>query len=176
MDVAMPPAFPLEDFRAFGVAASRFFPDLLSDEDLSDPLEKRRHFDWSWQAVRYRYRICAECNDDFKTLLANASESWRSGWGDEELNYRLERCIYIFFMSALSVFDSFGFALYFLGSVLRHSGFTDVSEPKNITLRATIKAYEATFPQAALTQQLRDLTQDPEFRTIAAFRVPLPKV
>ena len=32
---------------------------------------------------------------------------WAAGWGDEELTYKLERCIYTFFMSGLSVFDSF---------------------------------------------------------------------
>jgi hypothetical protein len=38
------------------------------------------------------YRICAECNDEFKALRANPGE-------DEELTYKLERCIYVFFMS-----------------------------------------------------------------------------
>jgi len=65
MDIVMPPAFPEKEFRAFGLAASKFFPALLSDEALFDPLEKKRQFDWSWQAVRYRYRSCAECQDEF---------------------------------------------------------------------------------------------------------------
>jgi len=56
MDITMPPAFPETDFRAFGIAATAFFPSVISDEALFDPMEKRRHFDWSWQAVRYRYR------------------------------------------------------------------------------------------------------------------------
>src|SRR5438270_8513013 len=115
MDIVMPPAFPENDFRAFFTAAARFFPELLSSENLSDPLERRRHFELSWQAVRYRYRICAECNDEFKSLLSKASEHWREWGADEELNYNLERCIYIFFVSGLSVFESFGFCLYFLG-------------------------------------------------------------
>jgi len=38
----------LTDFRAFGLAATAFFPGILSDEALSDPQEKRQHFDWSW--------------------------------------------------------------------------------------------------------------------------------
>ena len=110
-DIVMPASFPETDFRAFGLAAA-FFPGVVSDEALFDPEEKRRHFDWSWLAVRYRYRSCAECNGEFKTLLDGASEMWKAGWGDEELLFKLERCIYVFFTSALSVFDSFVFCLY----------------------------------------------------------------
>jgi hypothetical protein len=133
MDIVMPSTFPESDFRAFGITANHFFPGLLSDEALSDPQEKRRHFDWSWQAVRYRYRCCAECSDEFKTLLDKPSEAWQSGLGDEELTYRLERCIYVFFMSALSVFDSFVFCLYFLGNAIRPPAFPDVANPRKIT-------------------------------------------
>jgi hypothetical protein len=66
-DIVMPASFPETDFRAFGLAANAFFPGAVSKEALFDPEEKRRHFEWSWQAVRYRYRSCAECNDEFKT-------------------------------------------------------------------------------------------------------------
>ena len=92
MDIKMPSAFPETEFRAFGLAATQFFPELLSDELLFDSQEKRTHFDWSWQAVRYRYRSCAECNDEFKALLDSSSEMWQARWGDEEMTYKLERC------------------------------------------------------------------------------------
>src|ERR1700757_4815739 len=126
---AMPFTFSDSEFRSFGIAAARFFPDLLSDEALYDPLEKRRHFDWSWQAGRYRYRSCVECSEEFKTLLDNPSQAWQSGWGDEELTYKLERCIYVFFLSSLSVFDSFALCLYFLGNAIQASAFPDVANP-----------------------------------------------
>ena len=61
----MPAAFPETEFRAFAKGASTFFPDLLSDENLYDPLARRWHFDRVWEAVRYRYRLCAECNEEF---------------------------------------------------------------------------------------------------------------
>ena len=56
MDIAMPPTFPETELRAFDVAPSTFFPALMSGESLFDPLEKKRQFDWSWQAVRYPRR------------------------------------------------------------------------------------------------------------------------
>jgi hypothetical protein len=57
----MPSGFPDTEFRAFGLAGHAFLPKILSDEDLNDPLERLRQFDWAWQAVRYRYRLCFEC-------------------------------------------------------------------------------------------------------------------
>jgi hypothetical protein len=79
MDFTMPATFPETEFRAFWLGASAFFPAVASDEALFDPQEKRRHFDWSLQAVRYRYRSCAEYQDEFKALLDNASDMWRAG-------------------------------------------------------------------------------------------------
>ncbi|MFI5092975.1 MAG: hypothetical protein ACHQIK_06000 [Candidatus Acidiferrales bacterium] len=166
----MPSSFPEVDFRAFGIAAARFFPGLVSDEVLYDPLEKRRHFDWSWQAVRYRYRSCAECSEEFKALVDNAGEAWNSMLGDEELTYKLERCIYFFFMSALSVFDSFALSLYFLGNAIQPTAFPDVANPRKITRAATHKALRAAFPQDTITGHLGSLQQDARFASIDAVR------
>jgi hypothetical protein len=170
MDIVMPPAFPDAEFRAFRSAAEKFFPALNSDEALFDSQEKRRHFDWSWQAVRYRYRICAECQDEFKALLANANDLWPAWSADEEQNYKLERCIYMFFMSGLSVFDSFAFSLYFLGHAMQPGAFPDVADPRKITRRATAKAYGAAFPQARITGLLTTLPDDPRLSTLDAVR------
>jgi len=166
----MPSSFPETEFRAFGIAATNLFPALLSDEALFDPQEKRRHFDWSWQAVRYRYRSCAECSEEFKELLDNPSEAWQAGWGDEELTYKLERCIYIFFMSALSVFDSFALGLYFLGNAINAAAFPDVANPRKITRAATHRAMSAAFPHDAITGSLASLGKDARFNTIDHIR------
>lgn len=170
MNFTMPSSFPETYFRAFGIAAAQFFPGLVSDEVLYDPLEKRRHFDWSWQAVRYRYRSCAECSEEFRTLLDNAGEAWNSMLGDEELTYKLERCIYVFFMSALSVFDSFALGLYFLGNAIQPAGFPDVANPRKITRSSTLKAMSVAFPQDAITGVLVNLRQDARFASIDAVR------
>jgi hypothetical protein len=170
MDIVMPPAFPETEFRGFGLAAQRFFPALLSDEALFDPQEKRRHFEWSWQAVRYRYRSCVECQNEFNSLVGNANAAWRAGLGDEELTYKLERCVYMFFMNGLSVFDSFTFCLYFLGNAIQPGDFPDVANPRRITRMATIKVFSATFPHAAITALLASLPRDARFGAIDAVR------
>lgn len=166
----MPSTFPDTEFRAFGIAAGRFFPGLLSDELLYDRLERRRHFDWSWQAVRYRYRSCAECSEEFKAVLDNASEAFVSGMGDEEITYKLEHCIYVFFMSALSVFDSFALCLYFLRDAIQPGAFPDVVNPRKITRTTTHKAMSAAFQQEAITVLLGSLSQDTRFASIDAIR------
>jgi hypothetical protein len=170
MNFTMPSTFPDTEFRAFGIAAGRFFPDLLSDEVLYDPLEKRRHFDWSWQAVRYRYRSCAECSEEFKALLGNASRGFVSGMGDEELTYNLEGRIYLFFMGALSVFDSFALSLYFLCNAIRPAAFPYVGHPCKITRATTHRAMSAAFPHDAITALLGSLRQDARFASIDAVR------
>lgn len=170
MDIAMPPSFPMDEFRAFGLTASSFFPKVHSDEDLNDPLYRRTGFDWAWQAVRYRYRSCAECAEEFKALLARPSESWVAGWGDEELTYRLERCIYMFFMGGLSIFESFGFCLYFLGGALQPGKFPHIATPQKITLAATSKAFTVACPNAGITGELAALLKTPEFTQIDNIR------
>jgi hypothetical protein len=170
MDIVMPPEFPDTEFRTFLRAANDFFLPLMREENLFDPQQKRRHFEWSWQAVRYRYRSCTECQDEFKVLLANASDAWRAGLGDEELTYKLERCIYMFFMSGLSVFDSLAFFLYFVGHAAQPGAFPDVANPRKITRATTAKAYSAAFPQARITGLLAALPDDPGFSIIDAVR------
>jgi hypothetical protein len=89
---------------------------------------------------------------------------------DEEQNYKLERCIYVFFMSGLSAFESFGFCLYFLGNILRPNNFPHVGKPRRITLAATAKAFTAAFPQASITHHLSELLHRPEFTAIDGIR------
>ena len=163
MDISMPSDFPLTDFRAFGLTAQKFFPKLLSDEDLNDPQERLRHFQWAWQAVRYRYRLCFDSSEEFSALLDSAGESWRKGGTDEELSYKLERCIYVFFVSGVSIFESLGFCLYFFGNALRSINFLYVAKPKKITLNATTNAFADSFPNANITQRLRELSKQREF-------------
>ena len=171
MDITMPAAFPERDFRAFGIAAATFFPSADSYEAEIDPQQKRVHFTWSWQAVRYRYRSCFECNEQFKALLDDeASDWWKGGGSDEELTYKLERCIYQFFTSGLSVFDSFAFCLYFYGNALKPDAFPDVANPRNITRSTTAKAFNAAFSDAAITGLLAGLSKDTRFSTIDAVR------
>ena len=167
----MPAAFPSRTFRAFGIASARFFPRVLSDEYLSDPVHRTTQHQWSWQAVRYRYRTCSETADEFQVLVASGDEGWRVGMAqNEELTYKLERCIYIFFLNALSIFESFAFCLYFVGSGVRPSAFPLVRNPRRITIKLTAEVYEKEFPKAAISDELKQFLSSAEFRRIDVIR------
>jgi hypothetical protein len=160
----------MEEFRAFGLATRPFFPKTISDEDLNDPLQRRKNFDSAWQAVRYRYRGTSEANDDFKALLGNPPELWAAGWGDEEFAFKLERCIYTFFVSSLSIFDSFAFGLYFLGHSVAPASFPDVAKPRKITRGSTATAFKGAFPNEQITVVLAGLSSDARFEAVDAIR------
>jgi hypothetical protein len=98
------------------------------------------------------------------TLFAKPSESWSVGWMDEELNYKIERCIYVFFMSALSVLESFVFCPYFIGNAICPNDFLNFDKPRQINLATTRKAFAVAFPHAAITQKLLELSKTPEYR------------
>lgn len=165
MSFLMPSTFPHDRFREFGRGAGKFFPAMLSSESYDDPLQKRLHFDRACFAVCYRYRACSEYNEAFKALLANAGESWREGY-DQDHNYKIEQCLFQFYMNALSVFDTFGFCLYFVGRMVNCKHFSLVSKPDKITLNATSKEFGIAFPSLSITKCLAELLNDTEFRNI----------
>jgi hypothetical protein len=169
MNFSMPPTFPQDIFQEFGRRASELFPAILTDEDLDDPLQKRMHFERAWSAVRFRYRACSEYNEAFKALLVNGSDLWRAWSADEEQNYKMEQILYQFYMSALSVFDSLGFCLYFIGGMVSSKHFPNVRNPEHITLRATISAFTAAFPHASISNYLAGM-KDTEFSKIKKIR------
>ena len=109
------------------------------------------------EGMAQRHRICTETCGELKALLAKPSAAWATGWIDEEFNYKVDRCMYIFVMSALSVFESFVFCLYFLGNSLRPKHFPHFDTPKRITLSTTGKSFVAAFPHAAITKHLLEL-------------------
>jgi hypothetical protein len=170
MNLSMPPTFPLSVFHEFAKFAGSFFPGILSDENLRDPFQKREHFQRAWWAVCYRYRACSEHNTAFNTLLTNTSDLWREWAADEEQNYEVEQCLYHFFMSGLSVFESLGFCLYFVAGMIDSKHFHFLSDPRKIKLKTTISAFEIAFPDATITRKLRELFSDPVFKEIDEIR------
>lgn len=172
MNFIMPLTFPEDAFKEFGKLAGLFFSPILSDQNFEDSHEKLGHFRGAWLAVHYRYRACWELNEAFKTLFLNAmaNDLWREWSEGEEHNYQLEQCIYHFFMNALSVFESLAFCLYFVGGIINKIYFNLIKNPRNITLKTTISAFEAAFPQLSLTDHLRNLSKDTGFGKIDEIR------
>ena len=172
MNFDLPPAFPQVEFLEFGKLAATFSPASLSDEDLNDLLQRQLHFQWAWRAVCYRYRACAEQNVAFNSVFdkAMSSDLWCEWSADEEHNYQLEQCLYGFFMNALSVLESFGFCLYFVGAMIDAGNFPKINSPKGITLKTTLAAFEAAFQNSSVTLNLAAMAKDPGFTRIDTIR------
>ncbi len=103
-------------------------------------------------------------------LFSEASELSREWGSDNEHNYKVERAVYQFFMSSLSVFESLAYSLYFLGSMQQQAHFPQINDPKKITVEGTSKAFIAAFPHALLTASLVALLQDEDYKQINAMR------
>jgi hypothetical protein len=170
MSLEMPPSFPRSNFQRFGEYAVEFLPKPLSDEWLSDELQRRQQFDRAFEGVLYRYRSCSEANDEFVTLVRGADETWGENGADRELAYRLDRSLYAFYTNGLSIFESFGFCLYIIGSALRGQGFPYASLPRKINLRETKTALAKTFSPALIADRLQSLLTSDEFKRLEEIR------
>jgi hypothetical protein len=73
-------------------------------------------------------------------------------------------------MNALSVFESFGFCLHYVGATIDPKNFPNVSNPENITTKVTGTTFDAAFPHASITARLMELSKDPDFIRIGAIR------
>ena len=78
--------------------------------------------------------------------------------------------MYLFFTSALSVFDSFAFNLYFYGNALLPGNFPLVGKPKKIITAETAKAFADAFPGESITKDVGALSNDARFRKIDSVR------
>jgi len=162
----LPSTFPEHIFQEFRQCAAKLFP--TSDQAENSP--ERTQFVLSSLAAGYRYRTCVECNEEFRVLVINAPEMWREWNHDPEHAYKVERCLYTFLMSAVSVFESLAFCLYFVGSRISLKNFADIQKPHRINLNSASKSYAAAFPQELITVELAALPQKPEFKTIDSAR------
>jgi hypothetical protein len=158
-DIVMPPAFPSTEFRAFLQAASQFFPAPLSDKVLDDPQEKRKR-SGTLIGRGTRYATATAVAPSVKANSGRCSPMRVKHGGpdgvNEEFTYKLERCIYLFFMGALSVSDSFAFCRYFLGHAIQPGAF-----PQRGQKRQAAAPFTAPGTFAAASRKAEILLKNP---------------
>jgi len=71
-------------------------------------------------------------------------------------------------MNGLSVFESFGFCLYFIGNAVAPTQFVHVKEP--ITLRTITDAFRAAFSNTGISDRLACLRNHSEFCKLDSIR------
>ncbi len=91
---------------------------------------------------------------------------------DDDRNYKLDRCVYEFFTNALSVFESFGFCLYFVGHAIKPTDFSLVGNAnfKAINLGNVGKAFDRVFPHEPISKELFQLRSNQAFQQIEEIR------
>ena len=118
----MPSTFPEDIFQEFRQSAAGLFPGGVYVESP----DERDQFVMSTLAVGHRYRACVECSEEFRTLVINGPKIWREWNHDPEHAYKVERCLYTFFMNGVSVLESLAFSLYFVGGAVCLGGFPHI--------------------------------------------------
>lgn len=161
--------FPEVLFTELLNSACKLFPPPASNDSIYDEDQKWNQFVFSSDAVKYRYRKCQEDNTEFKNVFATASELWIN-WNEGEENYQVDKCLYSFFTNGLSIFESFGFCLYFIAGMMKPKEFIDVREPKKITLNKTTRLFNRYYSDEIITIKFHELLEDDTFREIEKIR------
>jgi hypothetical protein len=122
-----------------------------------------KHFAGAWNAVRYRYTAMAEYAEAFATSIKIHGIS-----PAEPLRYQQDRDLFCFASNAVSVFDSFYYALYAFGALLRPNEFQYLGQSEEeewkITIKSTKQHYQASFINDAIVQNLETLSEDNAFK------------
>ncbi len=105
----------------------------------------------SWNGVCYRFRACTDHSHMFTEAITAQQDS--------ESRYIQERELFSFFVSGLSVIESFCFALFALGRMLQPLDFPLLSDEDERKVKPceTSKKYQELFPNDEISQELARL-------------------
>lgn len=73
-------------------------------------------------------------------------------------------------MNAVSVLESFGFCLYFIGAMIDARDFPKICSPRGITLKTTLDVFKSAFPNSSVALSLSAMAKDPGFTRIGTIR------
>lgn len=113
-----------------------------------------------WIALTHRFRACAEYDESFAEFFE------RYGGSPQALErHAQERDLYGFFVSGLSVIESFTYGLFAIASMLRSDRFpiqTD-DEKRRINPQMVRDKFASVFPGEPVTEELSALMADHTF-------------
>jgi hypothetical protein len=131
-----------------------------------------------WNAVAIRFKSAANADEGYR-LSTSSKEPLRSF---DDLVVQQE-ALFAFFMNGYAALESFAYAAFALGAMLRPVDFPMDTEANRraIDLRKTKSAFAATFSRTAIEARLSGLVVDPKFdqwgriRNILAHRSHPPR-
>jgi hypothetical protein len=104
----------------------------------------------AWNAVAYRFRAVADHDEAFVLALFPDTH---------ENRYKQEKELFGFFVSGLSVLESFSYGLYFLASLVASQHFP-IQKRQEITLKVTGQCFDRAFPKKPITLCLHSLLNE----------------
>ncbi|MBL8156368.1 MAG: hypothetical protein JNM70_19465 [Anaerolineae bacterium] len=131
----------------------------------NQPSVEWHQFVAAWKAVLFRYRECTEHSETFIHAI-RAEHTF-------ENKYVQDRELFGFFVSGLSAIESFHYALFAVGTLLRGNGdFRIVNEKERrlINPELTAEKYQAIFPAENLTQLMNELVHSSEYANWSSIR------
>ncbi|MFO0964616.1 MAG: hypothetical protein U0793_03385 [Gemmataceae bacterium] len=123
-----------------------------------------RHFAHAWMAVAYRFRECAEHDEAFTALV-------RAEPCDHEQHYQQAKELFGFFTSGGALVESYCYALFAIGSMLRPAVFdmTTAGKRRDIKPTPTLAGLRHAYP-GHLPDVLDKVLKSGEFNEWQAIR------
>lgn len=142
--IEMPDDFPIQDYNHIHSKMQLFAN--------SHPTEFAE-YGGGWNALAYRFSYTADNDDEFREALKNNDR------------YLQERGLFGFFVSGLSVVESFSYALYFIGSILDAARFPISTEEdlRNVNPGRTANRFQAAFPGSDISDVVSNVVKSNSF-------------
>lgn len=120
--------------------------------------ELATHFNDAWMAVGYRFITLTEHDANFQASIK------RAGSNPPRLeHYIQERELYGFFVTGLTVIESFYYSAYVLASIINADGFP-MDDLKSIRIGTTANKFMKYFAQEKIARELDSLRNDNAFK------------
>lgn len=131
------------------------------------PLNQRTghsHFNGAWSAISYRYHGLADYDEQFTSSVRTEGNA-----PAQPFRYHQERDLFGFFVSAVSIFDAYAFAMHAIGAILMPNNFQLTNERK-IDWANMSKLYEKHFIGDPILNVLNTAWSDPAFHDLRTIR------
>jgi len=172
--------------KSLGIYTPKEFPTELHD-NVNDYMAKIkdshldiwREFAGGWNSIVYRYLTCYQCNKQFTFCVSKYGGSPK-----QPIRYFQERELFIFYLSGISVIESFCYSFYAINSIYDSIIFPiDTDEQKrNINIKSLLSNLERSkIKDENITISIKNLSQDRNFfewlkvRNILAHRESPPR-
>jgi hypothetical protein len=120
-----------------------------------------------WNAVAIRFKSMANADERYTASIRS-----KGAFGSSDERVIQEEALFAFFMNGFSTIDSFGYAAFGMGAMLRPSDFpmTTPASLRAINLTLARSRFSINFPGSAIEGTLSTLISDPQLAQWGSIR------